>query len=274
VGAVGLAAAVAAIMIGVTLSRNFGWSSAVTLTLVGGGLAGTALWARHELRHDDPLINLRRLRDPRFLFTVLSFFLIGCGGQQMALITLSIMQQPVWTGVGLGLSGALAGIAKLPSNVAGVFAGPMGGRVAQFYGGRATGIFGACVLTAAWVMLFFLHSTLVLVIACAVASTVGLTIMYVATPAVIMETVPATETGQATGFAFLARALGMAVGAQIVSLMLGSAQVVAPAGGGVYSAPAAFEWAIGFVAIASLVALLFAIAVPRVPVDAGDGLAA
>jgi hypothetical protein len=89
-----------------------------------------------------------------------------------------------------------------------------------------------------------------------------------------METVPATETGQATGFAFLARALGMAVGAQIVSLMLGSAQVVAPAGGGVYSAPAAFEWAIGFVAIASLVALLFAIAVPRVPVDAGDGLAA
>ena len=274
VGAVGIAAAVAAIMIGITLSRNFGWLSVVTLGLIGGGLAGAALWAWYELRHASPLVDLRRMKNRRFLFTILSFFLIGCGGQQMALITLSIMQQPVWTGIGLGLSGALAGVAKLPSNVAGVFAGPVGGRIAQLWGGRITGVCGALILTAAWVTLYFLHANLALVIGCAAASTVGLTILYVATPAVIMETVPAAETGQSTGFAYLVRALGMGVGAQIVSLLLGSSQLKAPSGGGVYSAPAAFQLAIGFVAVTSAIALVLAIAVPRQRLDAAEPAAA
>lgn len=265
VGALGLVAAVGAVMVGITLSRTFGWGSPVTLGLILGGIVAMGAWALYELRHPEPLIQLRRLRDPRFRYTVLSFFMIGVGGQQMALITLSLMQQPVWTGIGLGLSGALAGVAKLPSNVAGVAAGPAGGRIAQLFGGRVTGICGASILTAAWAVLFFRHGSLALVIACAAASTVGLTIMYVATPAVIMEAAPEAETGEATGFAYLVRSLGMGVGAQFVSLLLGSSLLHAKTGTATYFAPAAFQLAIGFVAVASLIALLFAIIVPRGP---------
>jgi MFS family permease len=263
IGATGLVAAVAAILIGISLSRNFGWLSAVTLLLVFGGVAGLACWAQYELRHATPLINLHRLRDRRYLFTLLSFFLIGCGGQQMALITLSLLQQPTWTGIGLGLTGSLAGVAKLPSNIAGVFAGPAGGRIAQMSGGRITGICGATILFAAWAVLYFFHGSLVLVISCAAASTAGLTIMFVATPAIVMETTPAAEMGEATGFAYLVRALGMGVGTQVVSLLLGSSKLIAPTDHAVYSAPAAFELAISFVAITSFMALLLAIAIPR-----------
>jgi hypothetical protein len=59
----------------------------------------------------------------------------------------------------------------------------------------------------------------------------------------------------------------MGVGAQIVSLLLGYAQLKAPSGGGVYSAPAAFQLAIGFVAVTSAIALILAIAVPRQRLD-------
>lgn len=270
VGAFGLVAAVGAVLIGITLSRSFGWVSPVTIGLIIGGIVAMGGWAAYELRHPEPLINLRRLRDRRFRFTVLSFFMIGLGGQQMALITLSLMQQPVWTGIGLGLSGALAGVAKLPSNVAGVAAGPAGGRIAQLFGGRVTGICGASILTGAWAVLFFLHGSLALVIACAAASTVGLTIMYVATPAIIMETAPEAETGEATGFAYLVRALGMGVGAQLVSLLLGSSLLHAPGGTATYFAPAAFQLAIGFVAVTSLIALMFAIIVPRASIARGS----
>jgi MFS family permease len=263
IGATGLVAAVAAILIGVSNSRNHGWLSLATLGLVTAGLAAMALWARYELRHPQPLIDLRRFRDRHYLFTVLAFFLIGCGGQQMALITLSLMQQPVWTGIGLGLSGALAGFAKLPSNVAGVLAGPAGGRIAQFRGGRITGICGAAILSLAWIVLYFQHSTLPIVIACAAASTVGLTIMFVATPAVVMETMPPEATGEATGFAYLVRAVGMGVGAQIVSLLLGSAKLIATDTHAVYSAPVAFERAMIFVAATSLLALVMTLAIPR-----------
>ena len=263
VGATGLVAAVAAILVGISVSRNFGWLSFTTLGLIGAGLAGMALWARYELERTDPLINLRRFRDRHYLFTVLSFFLIGCGGQQMALITLTLLQQPPWTGIGLGLTGAFAGIAKLPSNVAGVFAGPVGGKIAQLRGGRIAGICGATILSLAWIVLYFLHGTIGVVIACAAASTVGLTIMFVATPAVIMETNPTAETGEATGFAYLVRALGMGVGAQIVSLLLGSSSLVAPQTHAVYSAPSAFKLAMGFVAATSLLSLMMVYAIPR-----------
>lgn len=273
IGVVGLVASVAAVMLGITLSRSLGWTSHVTLGLLGAGVAGATLWARYELSHEAPLINLRWLRNPRFLFAILIFLFIGIGGQQTALITLSIMQQPVWTGVGLGLTGAIAGFAKLPSNMAGVAAGPIGGRIAQTWGGRVTAIVGALVLVAAWATLYLSHSSLLIVIGCAAGSTVGLTILYVATPAILMEAVPAEDTGQATGFAFLVRALGMAVGAQMVSLLLGAAQVREPAGGQVYSAPIAFEWAIGFVAMASLIVLACAFLVPRHTSPRPDGVA-
>lgn len=263
VGAIGLVLAVAGILIGVTISRYIGWRSTATIGLISGGLAMMAFWAWYELHHADPLINLRRLRDRRFLFTVLSFFLLGCGGLQMAFITLSLMQQPIWTGIGLGLSGALAGVAKLPGNAAGVVAAPVGGKVAEHWGGRLSGICGALLLTVSWVTLYFFHDSLVLVIGCLVGSSMGATIMFVATPAVIMEATPAAETGQATGFAYLVRALGLGVGAQLVSLLLASSLVVAPSGGSSYPSPAAFELAIGFVAATSFLALLFAIAVPR-----------
>jgi hypothetical protein len=108
-----------------------------------------------------------------------------------------------------------------------------------------------------------MHGNLAIVIACAAASTVGLTIMYVATPAIIMESAPASETSQATGFAYLVRSLGMGIGAQLVSLLLASSLLHAKSGTAVYSAPVSFERAIAFVAVTSLLALVLAFAVPR-----------
>ncbi len=263
VGAVGLVLGVAGILIGITISRYVGWQSVATAGFISGGIAVMMLWACYELRHADPIINLRRFRDRRFLFTVMSFFLLGCGGLQMAFITLSLMQQPVWTGIGLGLSGALAGVAKLPGNVAGVIAAPVGGKIAELRGGRLSGICGAFLLTVSWTTLYFFHDSLTLVMGCVVGSSMGATIMFVATPAIIMEATPAAETGQATGTAYLLRALGLGIGAQLVALLLASAHVVSPAGAAQYPSPAAFRLAIGFVAATSLMALLLALAVPR-----------
>jgi MFS family permease len=263
IGAVGLVLAVGGLLVGVTLSRYAGWGSPSTVACIAGGFGVLAFWTWHELRHAEPLINLRRFRDRRFLFSVFSFFLLGCGGLQMAYITLALMQQPVWTGIGLGLSGAFAGIAKLPGNAAGVIAAPVGGKIAELRSGRWSGIVGAFLLTASWTTLYFFHDSLVLVIGCVVGSSMGATIMFVATPAVIMEATPAAETGQATGCAYLVRALGLAIGAQLVSLLLASSHVTAASGKTSYPAPAAFELAIGFVAVLSLMALLFAIAVPK-----------
>jgi MFS family permease len=114
-----------------------------------------------------------------------------------------------------------------------------------------------------WATLCIFNGSLVSVIGCLVGLSIGATVMFVATPAVIMETVPAKETGRATGFAYLVRAQGLGVETQPGALLLGSSLVVAPSGDSVFPSPGAFKLAIGLVAITSLLAMLFAIAVPK-----------
>ena len=267
VGAIMLAVATASILLGITFGGKLGWLTPRPLGFLITGLLLMPVWVRYELRTPAPLINLRRFADRRLLCSVAAFFFLGCGGMQMAMVILSYMQQPVWTGIGLGLSGSLAGIAKLPGNVAGVVAGPVAGRIAQRWGGRRTGVIGALILTLTWATLLVSDGGLALAIGCAIGSTVGITIMFVGTPAVIMEAVPKGELGQSTGFAYLVRALGMAVGAQSISLLLGTSMITQPGGGASYPSDHAFQLAIAFVTICSLLALVMSWLIPAAKHD-------
>lgn len=274
IGAATLAPAVAIFLLGVTNSSTQGLGSPMTWGFLLGGLLLLLFWVWHELRTAAPLINLRRLREPSIALSITSFFLLGCGGLQMALVILALMQQPLWTGIGLGLSGAVAGLAKLPSNVAGVFAGPAGGKIAQRFSSRTAALCGYGVLAVAWLLLLFSGTSLSLVMAGAIGSSIGVTIAMVATPALIMEVTPSGETSEATGLAYLVRAIGMGVGAQIVAVLLATSSVMDPTTGADFPSPAAFQLAIGFVLAMTILALILTMIIPRASSRQGEQAAA
>jgi len=273
VGAVTLAPAVAGILLGFTHVRDAGFISIPVLGYMGAGGALLVFWIWYELRHPTPLINLRRLRNVKICLAMTSFFVLGAGGLQMALILLALMQQPIWTGVGLGLAGAVAGLAKLPGNIAGVVAGPTGGKIAQRFGSRAAALTGFSVLVISWGMLLVDSSSFYWVVGAGIGCNVGVTIVMVSAPTLIMEETPPKEVSEATGFAYLGRAIGMGVGTQVVSILLASASVADPATGIEYPSAESFKLAIAMVLGLSVIGLLMILAIPRrrVPAPAAAG---
>ena len=82
-GTIGLAALVAAIMQG---TREWGWSSPVTLVVTAVGVGAFAWFIVNSLRHPEPLLNLHLLRGRGVWVTQLANFLVGVSSQSIWLI--------------------------------------------------------------------------------------------------------------------------------------------------------------------------------------------
>lgn len=78
----------------------------------GVGFALLAFWAWHEAHHPEPLIDVRQLRLRTVALGNLCYALLGLGMVQMPIVSMLLLQQPAVTGVGLGVSAALAGVLK------------------------------------------------------------------------------------------------------------------------------------------------------------------
>jgi len=104
--------AVAMLLLGLTRLRN--WHEPATGLLIAGGAALLSIWVRHELRHPDPLIDVRMLRNRQVALANLMITLTAFGPLMENIVMFPLMQQPAWTLVGLGASATLAGMVKIP----------------------------------------------------------------------------------------------------------------------------------------------------------------
>ena len=142
-GGVLFAPSVAALLLAITRIKGSGLSDPLTLSLIVAGLALLGVWVRRELRHPEPMLDVRLLGQRQIGLTMLLMTLFGLGASQLMLIILLIAQQPGWTGVGLGLSATLASLIKLPSAVASLIGAPWSGWTASRRGARAAALLGA-----------------------------------------------------------------------------------------------------------------------------------
>src|SRR5690606_8891532 len=136
--------------------------------LVVGGAIGLAVWIRHELRHPNPLIEVRLLRTPQIATVNLLVFVAALGPTMYPQLMLPLWQQPVWTGVGLGISATLAGILKLPTNLTAGPAAIAAGFVARRTGMRSILVVASAMMLVGWSVLALNHSSLALMVGIAV----------------------------------------------------------------------------------------------------------
>src|SRR4029078_12204366 len=100
-----------------------------------------AVWVRHELRHPNPLIEVRLLANPRSALPNAAMGVCALAAFNFAQLVLLLIQQPVWTGVGLGLTATLAGALKLPGNfLASALSPVMGWACGRFSGNVAAAL--------------------------------------------------------------------------------------------------------------------------------------
>lgn len=258
VGGLLFAPAIAALLLAISKGSQWGWFSTPVLALALGGLATLVVWALHEARHPNPLIDVKLLRNPQIGGVNLCFLLVGLGALQPQFVLL-LLQQPAWTGVGLGVSATIAGFVKAPAQFVGALSSFASGSFGDRVGAAnllALGV-GAILLGWTWMALF--HNDTWSIFASYTIIGVGVGTVMTSAPLIIIGAAPPHRTSEATGLASVSRTLGTSIGAQILAVVLASSRVAAP-GGEAAPHPSADAYMLGFAYVVAASALAFGLA--------------
>jgi MFS family permease len=216
-GAVTIAAGLVMLLIGLDRGPDWGWGSPRTLGLMAAGLALLGLWARHELSTRDPLVELRLLRHRNVLTANLAGLVLGVTMYIVLVSVTSFVQLP---GFGLGESVFVAGLTLVPMSAFSFVASRTLPAAQRRIGLRAIIPVGAS--TVALAMLFFALTTSALWQMFVTMSLVGLGLgyTYAAMPGLIVNAIPADETGSAMGFYQVSRYVGFSIGSGLCITLL------------------------------------------------------
>jgi MFS family permease len=216
------------------------------------------VWVLVELRTDEPLADIRSLARPPVLYTNIATLLVGFGMFGSFVLTPQIAQAPTSTGYGFGLDATGAGLLLLPGSLLMLVLGPMSGVLGQRYGNKVPLTLGAAITTVGLALLAVDHGSKAAILGFSVVMTAGIAFAYAAMPNLIVEAVPRTETGQATGFNAVVRMVGSSLGTQVTAAI-----VAAGAGAGKLPSGGAYGRAFAAGAGGALIAALVSARIPR-----------
>ncbi|HMP56111.1 MAG TPA: MFS transporter [Novosphingobium sp.] len=254
---------IAAILFAINSSKEHGWLSPLVLGLLGLGLVIMLVWSRRSLKSVEPFIDLRLFRIRGFAVANGISVLLGMGTMQIVYVFSAYMQSPGWTLVGLGVTATVAGLAKLPSNVCSLFAGPLSGWMTLKLGDRATVMIGALMAASGWLIALLLPSTVVQVL---IVISFGTTILQAAIPNVVVGAVPPERTSEAIGSMSVVRGIATALGAQVIALLLASATIASPDGSAQFPAADAYRLTMAVMAGLTIAGALCALLLPLRPI--------
>jgi EmrB/QacA subfamily drug resistance transporter len=268
VGVAGLAIGLGAVLVAVSKGSGWGWTDGRTLGGVVGGVAVLLAWGAYELRHSDPLVDLRTTARRPVLFTNLAALLIGFGMMAQAIVVPQLLEMPAATGYGLGQSILQAGLWMAPGGLMMMLFAPVSSRLITGVGARVTLAVGAVVISLGYVVaLALMDAPWQLMVASLVASA-GVGIGYAAMPTLILDNVPPHEAGSGVGVNALMRSVGTTVaGAVMAAILTSRTATLAP--GVVVPDESAFRLCFLVGAAAALAGALVALLVPRQGQPAG-----
>lgn len=241
-GAFGVGGALVCLLLAISKGDDWGWTSATVLGLFAGTVVLVAATAWYELRVPAPLVDLRVSARPAVLLTNLASVLVGFAMFAGFVLATQILQAPVTTGYGFGLSLVVAGLVLLPMGGSMVVFSSASARLSRLRGPRTTLVVGTLLLGAGNFAFAAMPSTVPLLMAASTVAAVGAALAYSAIPLTIMRAVPESETAAANSLNTLARQLGTSSCTAVVAAV--TATYVLGDGG----PPSATAYTISFVA--------------------------
>ncbi|MGU3501194.1 MFS transporter [Mycobacterium sp. C31M] len=219
-GAVLLAAGLVTLLLGITKGREWGWASGLTLGMFGAALVIFVVFTFWELRFDSPIVDLRTSARPPVLITNIASVGVGFAMFALTLIAPQVLELPVETGYGLGMSMLEAGLWMAPGGLAMMVMAPIAARVAAARGPRFTLFIGCAVIAASYLAGLWLLGGGPQVLVFNVLVSIGVGFAYASMPALINAAVPVSETAAANGLNALARSLGTSISSAVIGAIL------------------------------------------------------
>lgn len=262
VGIVGLAVGLSSALIGVSKGSSWGWSDPETVGSIVGGVVVLLAWGAYELRHSDPLVDLRISSRRPVLFTNLAAVLIGFGMMAQSIVMPQLLQLPEATGYGLGQTVLQAGLWMAPAGFMMMLFAPVSSGLLTRIGARVTLSIGAVGVSLGYVASLLLMGSPWQLMIGALIGAAGVGIGYAAMPTLILDNVPAHEAGSGVGVNALMRSVGTTIAGAVMAAILTSRTIELAPGASVPS-ESAFQLCFIVGAGAALAGAFVALLVPR-----------
>jgi MFS family permease len=255
--------AIACVMLAIGMTKIYGIASLQVVGVAAVGVAIFVFWGRRALRARNPFIDLRLFKNRGFAISNAATLLLAAGTMQVVYILSSYIQSPLWTGVGLGMTATAAGLAKLPSHMVTVTAGPLVSWQAKRFGHRSAVMTSCMVAAAGWLYAIQLPGHLIEIIVLLTVTSYGTTMIVTAVTNAIVDTVPEERTSEAIGTMLVVRGFGLAVGAQLIAVSLSSFTIAAPDGVGLFPTADSYRLTMGWIAALTFAAMAIGKFLPR-----------
>jgi EmrB/QacA subfamily drug resistance transporter len=261
VGALGLAAGLVCLLLGISKGADWGWTSTTVLGLFAAAVVVLLLWGWFELRTRAPVVDLRTTARRQVLLTNLASVATGFAMFGTSLILPQLLQLPTATGYGLGQSLLAAGLVLAPQGLVMMAMAPLSAGISRSRGPKVTLMVGVFIVAVGYGLnIVLLHAVWELLLAgCVVGAGIGFA--YGAMPALIMGAVPASETAAANSFNTLMRSIGSSTSSAVAGAVL--AQMTTTFGKVALPAENGFRTVMAIAGGAAVLALLIAMFLPR-----------
>lgn len=222
VGAAGLAVGLVGVLLAISRGNEWGWGSPAVLVSGLGGLVVLLLWGWFELRIAEPLLDLRVAARPAVLLTNIASIAMGFSLFASNVVYPQMLELPIATGAGFGLSLLAASLVIMPSGLVMMLLSPVAGRIAQRTGPKLLLILGAVSLIVAYGFTLLLSTEVWHLVVANILIGAGIGFGYASMPMLIMRSVPQSETGASNGLNALFRSLGTSTAAAVIGAVLAS----------------------------------------------------
>ncbi|MGW2103876.1 MFS transporter [Streptomyces olivaceoviridis] len=219
-GSVLLSGWLVALLLPLSQAGQWGWGSAKVLGLFTAAVVLFGVWLVTEARSRTPLIDLRVLRLPAVWTTNTAALLFGAGMYSIWSFLPGFVQTPSAAGYGFGASVTASGLLMLPMLVAMFLSGVLSGRLEPRVGAKALLTTGAALGALACGFLTLWHDEQWQVAAVSGLFGLGIGLAFASMANLIVGSVPAEQTGAATGMNANIRTIGGSIGAALTSVLV------------------------------------------------------
>ncbi|WP_046732658.1 MFS transporter [Streptomyces humi] len=260
-GALGMAAGLVCLLLGISKGADWGWGSGTTLGLFAAALVVLLAWGGYELRTREPLVDLRTTARRQVLVTNLASIAFGFSMFAMSLVLPQLLQLPEATGYGLGKSLLDAGLVMAPTGLVMMATAPLSALVSKNFGPKITLMCGAVIVAAGYGLNIVLMDAVwqLVLVSCVVGAGIGFA--YGAMPALIMGAVDPHETAAANSLNTLMRSIGTSTASAVAGVIL--AHMTIPFGTAAVPSENGFKVVMAVGSGAAVLALLVAAFIPR-----------
>jgi EmrB/QacA subfamily drug resistance transporter len=222
VGTAILSISLVAILLAISEGESWGWGSfKIVGLLILGGIALIA-FVLVELRVKEPLIDMRLFKVRGVWTAHVVSLVFGFVMFANFVLVPTLLQLPTIVGYGFGESVTNAGLLLLPTVGAMIVFAPAAGVLIRKIGPKPPMLLGGVLVTLAFVLPAIAHGQIWQIVVSGILTGAGMGLALAATSNAIVESVPATQTGEVISANTIARTIGSSIGTAVIAAVITS----------------------------------------------------